>query len=340
MRLVLLLALAALVPAADAQLQIHAAVAPDTEGDTDGMTVRPVVTVPGHEVWVGDVVLDLPPASIQTVGLETDDSGGSALSLWLTDDAGRAFSALTAESVGKALAVVHDGRVLVAPVVTSPIPNGLVLITGLGAAEAERLAESLRSANEPPAPVPPAPLPLPGARPLEPVPPTFPPRSPVPDPQPDAASRAGQAALRFTSAIAARDWRTAAASLHPQSLRVARSSAMSILELEGGTVNVRSGGREGAFAAAGVLGIAPSGRLADLDDRDLGALYLAALDVLGAWGATGAARRVVGEVTDGDRVHVILRAESAEAGVSDVLLVTVARDGLDWRPLLTPAQRF
>ncbi len=343
MRLVLLLALAVLAPAADAQLQIHAAVAPDTEGDTEGMTRRPVVTVPGHEVWVGDVVLNLPPASIQTVGLETDDSGGSALSLWLSDDAGRAFSVLTAESVGKALAVVYDGRVLVAPVVMSPIPNGLVMITGLDNAEAERLAESLRSANKPPAPVRPALPPQPGARPLEPVrpvPPTFPPRTPEPDLVPDATSRASQAALRFADAIAARNWRMAAAELHPQSLRVARSSATSILELDRGMVNVRSEGKEGAFAAADVLGSAPSGRMSDLNDRDVGALYLAALDVLGVWGTPGVARRVVGEVPDGDRTHVVLRATSIEAGASDVSLVTVARDGSEWRPLLTQSQGF
>ena len=332
MRYVLLLALALLAPAAHAQIQIHAAVAPDTEGDTDGMTRQSVVTAPGQEVWVGDVVLDLPPASIQTVGLETDADGGSALSLWLSDEAGQAFAVLTAESIGKALAVVYDGRVLVAPVVVSPIPNGLVMITGLEDAEAERLAEEIRQANEPDF-IHQMPSQPPGMM-------TLPPLPPAPETPPNRADAAGQAAQRFVDAVAARDWRAVSAMLHPQSLRVARASALSILEIDGRVVRVRSEGQEGSLVAPDVLGFAPSGRASDLSDQDLVTLYLAALDVLGVWGAPAPSRQVIGEMTDGDRVHVLLRAAAVDAGVSDVSLVTLARDGAEWRPLLTQPQGF
>ena len=344
MRHALLLALALLAPTAYAQIQIRAAVAPDTEGDTDGMTRQPVVTTPGHEVWVGDVVLDLPPSSIQTVGLETDGSGGSALSLWLSDEAGQAFAVLTAESLGRALAVVYDGRVLVAPVVVSPIPNGLVMITGLGDAEAERLADEIRRANEPPEPDVVRPAPLPQSPPREPEPPVrataLPAQPPVLDLPRAPASAASQAAQRFVDAVAARDWRAAAAMLHPQSLRVARAGALSTLELDGRTVRVRSEGQEGSLVASDALGFVPSGRASDLDDQNLTTLYLAALDALGVWGTPGPPRRVIGEILDGDRVHVLLRAATADAGVSDVSLVTLARDGAEWRPLLTQPQGF
>ena len=344
MRFALLVALALLAPAAHAQIQIHAAVAPDTEGETEGMARRAVVTLPGREVWVGDVVLDLPPASIQTVGLETDADGGTAISLWLSDEATQAFAALTAESIGKALAVVHAGRVLTAPVVMAPVPNGLVTIAGLDPDEAERLADAIRRANEPPEPAesarPPAVDRAPATGGLAlPRSPTAEPTAPA-EPQPGPAGTASQAAQIFVDAVAARDWRTVSEMLHPQSLSVARASALSILELDGGAVRVRSGGQDGELVASDALGFAPAGRASDLNDRDLAALYLAALDVLGVWGDPGPPRRVIGEIPDGDRVHVLLRAATVDAGVSDVSLVTLARDGADWRPLLTQPQGF
>ena len=348
MRLVLLAALALVTPSAHAQLQIHAAVAPDTGGDTEGMTRHAVVTAPGLDVWIGEVVLDLPPASITTVGLEMDADGGTALSLWLSDDAGRAFAALTAQSIGEALAVVHDGRVLTAPVVASAIPNGLVMITGLDHAEAERLAETIREANEPretARPTPPLrfdPAPREPSE-SEPPPRTAPapltPRSPVPD-APASQSSASQAARAFVDAVAERDWRAVSRMLHPQSHRAVRASALSMLEVDRGTVTVLDEGGGETFLAADALGSEPAGRVSDLSDGDLTTLYLAALDRLGTWGAPGPPRQVVGELRDGDRVHVVLRAATVEEGVSDLSVVTLARDGAVWRPLLTQPQGF
>ena len=145
---VVLMALAMGAPAtALAQtLRIHTAVTDDAPGDTTGMTRRPLVGAPGQTVLVGDPVLDLQPSSLQTVGFEEDGEGEATLSLWLSDDVGQAFAALTERSVGSALAVVYDGRVLMAPVVQARIPNGHVLITGLTVDEGARVARELRAA--------------------------------------------------------------------------------------------------------------------------------------------------------------------------------------------------
>lgn len=341
MRFLVPLVLVLLASSVQAQgLQIHAAVALDVQGDTQGMTRRPVVTSPDRYVWVGDVVLDLPPSSIQTVGLEMEEGGGTALSLWLSEEAGREFADLTERSIGQALAVVYQERVLIAPVVVSAIPNGLVMITGLDEDEATRLADALRQATDERLPDPrPAP---PRAEPIATPPASVPVRGeprPVLRPLQDTPEAAG-AALAFVDRVAERNWRAVTDMLHRDARRVARSSALSMLSLDSGTVTVRSDGREGSFIASDVLGNTPTGRFESLDERDAITLYLAALDVIGAWGPPGPPRRVVGEIRDGDRVHVILSASGAESGVSEVSLVTLALDRGTWRPLLTQPQGF
>ncbi len=362
-------------------VQIHAAVALDVEGDTDGMTRRPVVTAPNRYVWVGEVVLDLPPSSIQTIGLETDDDGATAVSLWLTDDAARAFADLTRRAVGSTLAVSYDGRVLVAPVVTAPISNGLVRITGMDEPDAQALADALRQDPEtarlasdevrepepeerkrPEAAAPPEPEPQEQARGL---PPTAVPRSPQADPlrrpaqpvapaqpissaqptapaqpvspaQPAASAQleteAGRVAESFVRAVAAGDWRQAAEMLHPDALEAARARALRLLELDAGAVTVRREGVAHTFEAADVLGAAPTRTLEALSARDAAALYLAAVDVQSE---AGPPRRVVGEVRDGDLLHVLLSDQGATPGTSDVTVVTLARDLGVWRPLLS-----
>lgn len=140
---VLLAALVVGTPRAQT-LHIHAAVTADAPGDTTGMERLPIAGDPQRTVLVGESLLDLEPASLQTVGLEEDGNGQATLSLWLSEDTGRAFADLTERSVGKALAVVYDGRVLAAPVVRSRIANGHVRITGLVATEGEQIAVRLR----------------------------------------------------------------------------------------------------------------------------------------------------------------------------------------------------
>ena len=63
--------------------------------------------------------------------------------------------------------------------------------------------------------------------------------------------------------------------------------------------------------------------------------------MLGVWGPPGGARTVVGEVRDGDRLHVLMRGADDAPGVSAVTVVTLAPDRRGaWRPLLTQPQGF
>ena len=376
MRLVLVVLALLAAPASAQGLQIHAAVTSDAPGDTGGMRRQSVATALDREVWVGPVVLDLPAEAIQTVGLELDVGGGTALSLWLSDDASAAFAALTGRSVGQALAVVYDGRVLTAPVVRSAIPNGLVMITGLGADEAGRLADALRAATAPgpaaapavsatPPPVrrrlPQASVPDVPVRPamrLDP-PPTDPADGPAPSPSapappatapvvsaPSSSGSPGRSASAtaqaFTGAVSRRDWRAVARALHPDALRAVQPWAVEMLRLDGPTVTVRDQDQRASFDAASALGARPSaGSISELGDLDRAVLYLAGLDALGVWGEPGPSRAVVGEVLDGDRLHVVLRDAAPSPGVSEVTVVTLARDGRgDWRPVLTQPQGF
>ena len=337
----LTLALAASAPAVAQGLQIHAAVTPDAPGDTDGMRPMPTLAT-GDEVWVGDVLLDLADESVETVGLERD-AGGATLSLWLSGEAGAAFADLTARSVGRALAVVREGRVLTAAVVQSEIPNGLVLITGLDGAEADRLAAALRGDGPeraaPPTIPTPTPLDLPERPPLQ----LDPPRGV--DGQGDALAEGGataqDVALGFSQYVAARRWRDAADALHPLALTVARTDALAVLDLDDGGVRMRDGDRSVQIDAGDVLGRRAPARLDDLADRDLAALYFAGLDALGMWGVPGAPRAILGTVSEGDRTHALMRIGDPGLGVSDVAVVTVAVYGEGaWGVLLTQAQGF
>ncbi len=321
-------------------LQICEAVTADAPGDTDGMRRTSIVTLPGSEAWVGRPLLDLAPGSVETVGLEVGPDGAT-LSLWLSEAAGAAFEALTARSVGHALAVVYQGRVLTVPVVESAIPNGLVLITGLEAEEGRRLADALRGVSA--VPVEPSP-PVTDRTDAGPLLPERPPRGPeFPDrsasPSPDAPEAVAEA---WASAVGGRDWMAAAGLLHPDAVAALRPDALALLRLDGPLVRVRDGQTEGSFPAIRALGHPPAAARVDaLPVEDLAALYLAALDVLGRWGAPGPARRAVGVLPDGDRAHVVLRAESAARGLADVSAVSLARDAFGrWRVLLTQARGF
>jgi len=343
----LVLALLAVVGRSDAQgLQIREAVTLDALGDTTAMRRTAVATAPETPVWVGRTLLDLTPGSIETVGLEVGPDGAT-LSLWLSDAAGRAVADLTARSVGHALALVYRDRVLTAPVVESEIPNGLVLITGLDIGEGRQLAEALRTASDGPAGAPGGEI---AERPLL---PERPPRAAVPggiERSPGATREAGTweagtpetVATAWATAVGQRDWAAAAALLHPDATRAVRPDALALLRLDGPLVRVRDGQTEGSFPAVRALGRPPSASRADaLSGEDLAVLYLAALDVLGAWGDAGPPRAVAGVIADGARTHVLLRAGGGAQGLSDVSVVTVARDDAGrWRVLLTQARGF
>lgn len=321
MRLACLAVLLALPVAASAQLRIHAAAREAPAGAT-GWAAE---TLPsGERVWVGAVLLDVPPGGVETVGLEVLDDRAD-VSLWLSRAVAPALFEVTAAAVGDLLAVVVDGRVVAAPVVRSAVPNGLVLVTGLRVAEAERLAAVLRDADRVTMGAPYGDPPVGASGPDRPD-------------APAASAEADRAALAFADAIARRDWPGAADALHPESASALRPAALGLVRLDGATAIVRDGLREATFEASG---IAP-GRAADaLTDRDLAALYFAALDALGDWGPVWDGRVVAGRVADGDRVHVVLRPRGAVQGTSEVAVVTVRRDAQGrWRALLTDVRGY
>ena len=309
-RSVLLLLLVATATRAQT-LRLHEVVGPGAE---DAVTM-PVET--GPPARVGRVVLDVGPADVESVGLEVEPDGTARLSVWLGGTAAGALADVTATAAGGALAVVVDGRVLATPTVAGSVTNGLVAVDGLRAESGRALAARLRGD-------------LPRAsRPAPPEPPRGPPAG-----DPEGVARA------FVEAVARRNWGAAADALHPDAHAALREPALGILRLEGATVRVREGLRDGAFPLSRVLPAARAGSLEALPDRDLAAVYLAGLDALGVWGAPGPPRTVVGRIPDGERVHVLFRG-GLEAGRAEVTVVTVRRDGAGrWRALLTEAQGF
>jgi preprotein translocase subunit SecD len=63
----------------------------------------------------------------------------------LTDEAAERFSKVTAENIGKSLAVILDGKVLSAPVIMSQISRNGVLTGNFTREEAERIAGGIKS---------------------------------------------------------------------------------------------------------------------------------------------------------------------------------------------------
>ncbi|WP_412068066.1 SecDF P1 head subdomain-containing protein [Rubrivirga sp. IMCC43871] len=323
MHLAYLVVLLALPVGASAQLRIHAAA---SEAPAEGRGWVAEALPSGEPVWVGPLVLDVQGA-VETVGLEVIGDRAD-VSLWLSRAVAPALFRVTAAAVGGRLAVMVDGRVVAAPVVRSAVPNGLVLVTGLRVAEAERLAAALREADRVTMGAPY------GDPPVRPVGASGPDRSG----EPPAPIEADRAALAFADAIARRDWPSAADGLHPESAAALRPAALGLVRLDGSRAYARDGLREATFD---VSGIAPAGAADRLSDRDLAALYFAALDALGDWGPSWDGRTAVGRIADGDRVHVVLRPSGGAGGSAAVAIVTVLRDAEGrWRALLTEVRGY
>lgn len=71
--------------------------------------------------------------------------GVPIVNLVLTRDGGRRLAQVTTQNVGRALAIVVNGRLIMAPVIRDPILGGRVQISGLDSmAEATDLARSLQ----------------------------------------------------------------------------------------------------------------------------------------------------------------------------------------------------
>jgi preprotein translocase subunit SecD len=73
-------------------------------------------------------------------------TGDNRVLVILTEKGKERFAALTERSIGKRLAVVVDGKIVVAPVISTKIPSGSFTIAGnLTAKEADDLAEKLNT---------------------------------------------------------------------------------------------------------------------------------------------------------------------------------------------------
>ena len=349
-------------------LSLHAPSDPTAEG----------FTIPrlggGDPVAVGPSRLDVSAGDVLTIGLEERGEEAS-VSVWLNEAASASYASLTEAAVGTNLVVVVGGEAVALQPVAAAVTTGQLTIAGLTPEAAEMLTARLRGGSAPEesvsAPAPQASDPAPSNRPADSLP-----ASPLPPPErlpipardlpgapatPDAPASvrvapeirpapeprvgksveaaAGDAASAFTEAVRARDWRLVAAALHPEALSRLRPDALSTLRLDRGTVFIKGGER---LDVPGVLGRPLRGDLAELSDMDLAVLYLAALDQLGVWGEAGPPRSVVGHVTEGDQIHVLLAAPArAAGGLSEVTVVTVRRDASGiWRPLLTHARGF
>lgn len=74
------------------------------------------------------------------------ESGRPALTLRLNREGAAKFSRLTAANVGRRVAIVVDGRILIAPTIRSPITGGMVSIQGFSSQQVvERLADLLQT---------------------------------------------------------------------------------------------------------------------------------------------------------------------------------------------------
>ena len=260
-RLALLVLFGTTLVSAQDGVELRAAVTSEADGDTDGMRRS---QLGGLEVWIGETVATFEPQDIQSVGLEVDDGGGAAVSVWLEGDAAARLAQVTASRSGSALAVLHRGTLLSAPRIEGGVANGLVMIAGLDAAEARRVARSLRerigivegTSSEP-------------ARPLPPRRDREPPRADPPSPRPAAAPDldAGDTAQAFVDAVSRRQWGRVADLLHPDSWAAVRPDAVAMLRFDGPTVRVQDGDARASFAAADVLGTSADRAPASQPDR-------------------------------------------------------------------------
>ena len=81
---------------------------------------------------------------------QTDNNNQNVVSLEFSDEGGKKFAELTAQNVGKQIAILLDGEVLTAPRVNEAITGGRAVITGhRSLEEAHNLAILLRSGSLP-----------------------------------------------------------------------------------------------------------------------------------------------------------------------------------------------
>ena len=312
----LALALVSSASAQDGALHLREAVAGPKTPKTKGMTLAEDAN--GLPVWLGATLLTLGPGDVETVSVSNDAfTGMPVIDLALGPEAGEAFAQITASRMEEAVAIMLGDRVLMAPVIQSPIVGGRISLQGVTRDEAEVIVASIREST--------------GA-----VDPVQRMRERV-----DLSSPEG-AAVAYVHAIDMADWRTAATILHPDALRALRAGgAEQTVEIAGDRARL-VGDPSVSVSIPDVLGRAPSvARYADLPDVDAAALWFAVMSETGAsFGGWGAGLEPVGTVNDGGRVHVVLRQSDRTVegeGFTHTAVVTVRRlgSGLEpsWRAL-------
>ncbi|PAP74880.1 hypothetical protein B1759_17055 [Rubrivirga sp. SAORIC476] len=138
------------VGAQEARLVLRDAVVPEFPGfvrqDTTGMESR---DYEGKTIYLGDVLMPLGEGAVASAGLDFDPySEMPVVSLELAPASAARFSDLTGERVGLALAIVLDGRVLLAPTINERIPNGRIQISGqFSLDEARSVVATVRAAT-------------------------------------------------------------------------------------------------------------------------------------------------------------------------------------------------
>ncbi len=317
-----------------------------TDGSGDARTTAPAVLTlrapadtrgmeraalpDGSTVFLGQALQALGPGSVTDAHLAFDPfTTAPEISLTMSAEAGQAFACITEAQAGQALAVVLDGRVLTAPTVNGPIPNGRVQITGqFTVAEAEAIVSAIREATQ-----------AGDARAAQ-----------LRDLRASVdLSRPDSAALAMRRAALASDWPTLAHTLHPDVLRALREDAADRLTLRDGKVLAsdqtlpapRAGGARPDtllwLSVRDVLGAEPPGdRLDDFSDEQIAALLFAAHS--GPRPSFPAAQ-VVGVVREAAGVAyvVLVPAEPTpfgDAGISEATVVEVRLAGTEWRVLL------
>jgi len=79
-------------------------------------------------------------SQFKSVSKGYDPSGYATIDVILTEDGAAVFKAHTANNIGKKLAIIIKDELIVAPIINSEIPGGLISISGsFNAAEANRI---------------------------------------------------------------------------------------------------------------------------------------------------------------------------------------------------------
>jgi len=137
-----------------------------------------------------------------------------------------------------------------------------------------------------------------------------------------------QAAERYFAATKAMDWSATAAMMHPQALQSMKSMFVELASLDSAGTMIRP-----------MLGVQPD-ELAALPparvyERVLNMITRMQPQAIEAM--RGASFDVVGHVMEGDTAHVVYRLRMAVEGntVTQTSVLSLARDGGDWRGLLT-----